>query len=439
MSRRVCALLVCAIAAGCGGSATAPLAPSSVPATASSPTSTATITGAVQTPAGTAAGMIVDLVGSSLRTAVDGDNRFAFAGVPAGQHRLRFSGAGANAEVALDPVASGETMNVVIAVSGASASVQSGHKIGVNETRFEGRIASIDTAAGTIVIGERTVTTSGSTVLKDGSRAIALTALTETMLVEVTGVQGETSFAARLIDVLPDPKLNLDGTVAGLTGTAAAFEFTLGSRRIAGGASTDFKGGPNPSFARLANGVAVHVAALDKGTFAEATRINLQEDPSATPTSATGTLTAIDGDAPVLTLTVGTSTVLTDAATVVRQGNLTLTLAALAVGQTLAVEGTLGLDGITFTASRIQIEGSPAPAPEPQPVAFDAEGTVSALAGTCPAVTFTLQEKTIAVNAATHYVQVTCGALANGTTLRVKGTLQGDGTVVATMVQFKKK
>jgi hypothetical protein len=435
MSLRVCALLVCAVAAACGGSAPAPLAPSAASATAASPVITAAITGAVQTPAGTAAGLMVEIVGSSLRMAVDTGNRFTFAGVPAGQHRLRFSGAGVNAEVTLDPVAAGETLNVVIAVSGSAAHVQSGHKVGADETRFQDRITSIDTTAGTFALGERTVTTSGSTIIRSGSRAIALSDLRETMLVEVTGVEGETSFAARLIDVLGDPKLNLDGMVSGLTGTAAAFEFTLGAHRIVGSGATDFKGGSNPSFARLANGLTVHVAALDKGTFAEATRINLKDDPSATPASVTGTLEAMSGTSPVLTLTIGTATVLTDAATVVRKGNLTLTLEALAIGQTLAVEGTVGLDGTTFTAARIQIEGSPAPPASP----FDAEGTVSALDGTCPAVTFSLQDRTIAVGPATHYVQVTCAALTNGTTLRVKGTIQGDGSVVATLVQLKKK
>jgi hypothetical protein len=434
MSRRLCVLLVCAIAAGCGGSGTAPLAPS--PASVTTPTSsTAAISGAVQTPAGPAAGMNVDIVGSTLRAIVDSDNRFAFPAVPAGQHRLRFSGAGANAEVGLDPVSPGETMMVVISINGAAASVQSGHKVGANETRFEGRIASIDLEEGTLVVGARTVATSASTVIRTGSRAITLAALAEPMLVEVTGVEAETSFAARLIDVQPDPKLNLEGTVAGLTGTAASFEFTLGARRIVGSGATEFRGGSNASFARLANGEAVRVAALDKGEFAEATRIHLQEDPTKTPASIRGTLTAIAGTAPALTLTVGDATVMTNAATVVRQGNHVLSLAALTVGQTLSVEGTLGLDGTTFTAARIQIEGGGSPGPA---LSFDAEGAVSGLGGTCPAVTFTLDGRAVAATAATHFVQVTCATLANGMTVRVKGTVQGDGSVVASQIQFRK-
>jgi hypothetical protein len=447
MSRSVSLFLVCAIAVGCGSaSAPSPLSPSTA-LTVSPSTGTASVNGSVQTSAG-AAGMTVELVGTALRATVGSDNRFALAGIAPGTHRLRFTGMGANAEVTLDSVSAGETLEVIVDVNGAAATVQSGRKLAVNETRFEGRIVSVppDVAAGTLLVGERTVTTTASTVIRNGSRTIALADLTAATLVEVTGVEGETSFAARLIDVLRDPVLQLDGTVAGLTGTAAEFEFTLGTRTIRGNSATEFKGGgSNPAFARLANGDAVHVAAADKGAFLLATRINLPSEPESTEppvpvVTAEGTLTAVAGTSPVLTLTVGTSTVVTSASTIVRRKNETLTLAALAVGQTVSAEGIAGTGG-AINATRISIEVDPAapPAPPVTPAApFDVEGIVSARTGTCPAVTFIVQTKTVVADASTQYVQLTCATLANGATVRVKGRLQEDGSVTADQIKKSK-
>lgn len=428
MSRRVFALLVCAVAAGCGGSTSTPLAPAATQTTNSAVT-TASINGAVQTPAGTAAGMTVDVIGTTLRATVGSDNRFGFPAVPAGQHRLRFSGGGANAEVALDPVSSGESLDVVVAVSGATASIQSGHKLGVNETRFEARITSIDAAAGSLVAADKTVTTTTATVIKNGSQTIPLSALTATTLIEVTGTQGTTSFAARLIDVLRDPQLQINGTVAALTGNASAFEFTLGARRITGTGATEFRGGPNPSFARLANGVSVHVTAADKGTHAEATRIIVQEDETATPGSVTGLLASVMGTSPSLTLQVAGNTVRTNAATLVRRGSTVLPLSALALGQTLAVDGTLGTDG-SITAAKIQIEE----------LAASITGTLTAITGTSPTLTLTVGGASVVTNADTIVRRgtsvVTLATLATGQSLVVDGTSAG-GIITAAQIQIQ--
>lgn len=443
MSRSVSLFLVCAIAAGCSStSSRSPMAPMTS-LTVSTTAGTAAISGSVQNAQGGGAGLGVAIVGTSLNTTVGADNRFSLSGIPAGAHRLHFSGPGTNAEVTLEPVASGETLDVIVSVNGLAATVQTGRKLAVNETRFEGRIESLppDAAAGTLVVAGRTVTTTASTVIRNGSQTVSLASLSEATLVEVTGVEGETSFAARLIDVLRDPQVHVDGTVAGLTGTAAAFEFTIGTRTVRGTSATDFNGGSNASFARLADGQTVHVTAADKGEFVLATRINLPEDAPAVPVvTASGTLSAITGTIPALTLTVGTSTVITNEQTLVRRKNETLTLAALATGQVLQVEGTAGA-GAEINATKITIENDPAvpPAPPVTPASpFDAEGIVSGLTGTCPAVTFVVQTKAIAANASTQFVQLTCGTLGNGATVRVKGRLQPDGTVIADQIKKSK-
>jgi hypothetical protein len=55
-----------------------------------------------------------------------------------------------------------------------------------------------------------------------------------------------------------------------------------------------------------------------------------------------------------------------------------------------------------------------------------------------PAVTFTVQAKTILANASTQYVQLTCASLGNGALVRVKGTVESDGKVTASQIKKTK-
>lgn len=62
-------------------------------------------------------------------------------------------------------------------------------------------------------------------------------------------------------------------------------------------------------------------------------------------------------------------------------------------------------------------------------------GAISALTGTCPAVSFTIEGKTVKTNAATGYGDGRCAGLANGTKVEVAGTPQADGSILAAKVR----
>lgn len=226
-------------------------------------------------------------------------------------------------------------------------------------------------------------------------------------------------------------EIQLQGTVSALTGAADAFTFTVKSRAVKGTTATRFKGGTAPSFAGLADGKSVHVSGVDKGTHVEAATITIQEEVPPVPPAVviSGTLSAITGDLPSLTLTVGTSTVLTTETTIVRSKSATVALSALVAGQKVEVTGVADADGI-ITATRVQITAAAVSV-----VKFNGKGVVSNVAGSCPAATFTLHGKTIATRAATKYTKVTCATLANGSTLQVTGTVSGDGSVAADSVK----
>lgn len=63
------------------------------------------------------------------------------------------------------------------------------------------------------------------------------------------------------------------------------------------------------------------------------------------------------------------------------------------------------------------------------------EGTVSALSGTCPAISFTLNGLTVRTSAATRYDDVTCAQVRNTMRLEVRGRRQADGSVLADRIE----
>lgn len=78
----------------------------------------------------------------------------------------------------------------------------------------------------------------------------------------------------------------------------------------------------------------------------------------------------------------------------------------------------------------------PAPAP-PTPVrSIELKGRVSALDGSCPARTFTVDGRTVYTTSETRYDDGSCGRLRNGVEVKIRGTLMSDGQVRADRVEF---
>ncbi len=127
-----------------------------------------------------------------------------------------------------------------------------------------------------------------------------------------------------------------------------------------------------------------------------------------------GVISAID---PVAgTLTVNQTLVTVPAGTSIRHGSTTLTLADLAVGERVHVKGTR--QGTGVVASEVEVQ-------DLQTVQSDVHGTVSGLTGTCPALNFKVGSTTVVTTAGTQFRESGCSAIANGTSVEVKGTMQG--------------
>jgi hypothetical protein len=455
MRRGLGLTLVAALLAGaCGGGSGSPTGPSTPGTQPGAPSgASATITGSVQgassamtSASGGAAltGVTVSVVGSSISAVVDAGGRFTLANVPAGPVTLQLTGGGANATVTLGPVEASQTVDVVVAVAGATASVESSVRSGSGEAQLEGRVESLPPTmpALTFKAAGRSVRTDASTVFTDGGQARTFTDLRIGMRVHAKGsLTGDTFTAARVElqnsnTTLP---VNVNGAIDTLTGTAGAFQFNIGSRRIRGDAQTVFFGdGDRPdSFASLKEGSRVEVKGEQRDDFIYAMRIHINGPPTPTTppddgqdssASIHGTLNAMSGAKPALVLTVGTTTVRTSASTEVKRRGDVQTLDALKVGQSLHVVGVRQSDG-SLDARKIEINDD-ATGGE-----FEIEGSVGGLKGACPTVQFSVNGFSVTTSAATVFEGGACSSLKSGDKVTVKGLKQADGSVSATSVK----
>lgn len=443
------------LAGACGGGNGAPTGPSPAGTTFGAPTgASATVTGSVQTASPSAmtaasggaalSGVTVSVVGTAIRSAVDAAGRFSLMNVPAGTVQLQLTGAGVNATVTLGTLEASQILDVVVAVSGSTASVESSVRSGGGEAQLEGRVESLPPTmpALTFKAAGRTVRTDASTRFTDGSLTRTFADLQIGMRVHVKGsLSGETFTASRveLQNSNIAVPVNVNGTIDTITGTAGAFQFNIGSRRIRGDAQTVFFGnGDRPdSFASLKEGTRVEVKGQQRDDFIYAVRIHVNGPPAQTPppgdgqdssASIHGTLNAISGAKPALVLTVGTTTVRTSSSTAVKRRGDVQTLDALKVGQSVHVVGVRQSDG-SLDARRIEINDDATGGQ------FESEGPVGGLQGTCPSLKFGVNGFSVTTNASTVFEGGACSSLRNGNKVTVKGLKQADGSVAATSVK----
>ena len=102
--------------------------------------------------------------------------------------------------------------------------------------------------------------------------------------------------------------------------------------------------------------------------------------------------------------------------------NASLQLGALQEGQ--HVDITVAVNGTTVTRVEENEE-------------MDLKGVIAGLTGTCPTRSFTVAGTAIKTSAATRFEGATCATLANGVTVEIEGTRQGDGSVLATKVEVE--
>ena len=148
------------------------------------------------------------------------------------------------------------------------------------------------------------------------------------------------------------------------------------------------------------------------------------------PTSVVvrGTIDSIDATA--RTIVVRGTIVSVPAAATIRARTGSLTFADLKVGDTVEIVATR--NGSALVASDIVVEADGSPVQQ-----VEIEGSIAALQGSCPAVTFSVRSTAISTTATTTFVGRTCSQLANGVSVTVDGSRQGSGAITATRVSSR--
>jgi hypothetical protein len=139
-----------------------------------------------------------------------------------------------------------------------------------------------------------------------------------------------------------------------------------------------------------------------------------------------GRITEIDAVA--RTIRVSGTLVSVPTTATVRRGSQTLQFADLVVGDKVEAKGAV--EGTSFVATEVKIESD-----NRGQQLQERRGTVSALSGTCPTLTFTLGTLRVTTTGSTYFKDGACPTVQNGMSVEVNGQPQADGSLVAMLVK----
>jgi hypothetical protein len=292
----------------------------------------------------------VAVVGTTISAAVQADGRFTLENVPAGTTSLRFTGQQTDAAVTLRNLAEGQQVQVVVSISGSSASIESEQRstAGGEEVELQGSIASIDAASRILIVDNVTVSVPESATIRRADDIVSFDELEVDERVAITGhTQGVTVVASEIrikSDEAARPasaarpvnrKTELSGTLgAPPTGTCPALAFAVNGTMIVTSSTTSFTGG---TCADLTTGSHVEVTGTPRSSGVVATQVALSAQQAAqADTAVKGTLTdAPTGTCPLVSFTIGTTAISTTDATQFQGGACT----DLAAGVMVEVRG----------------------------------------------------------------------------------------------------
>jgi hypothetical protein len=230
------------------------------------------------------------------------------------------------------------------------------------EAELSGAISALTGSASSFqfTIGSRVVKGDATTtILGHSNTTKAFADLKNGADVEVKGVQQDGFVQAsriKLEDEAEEQEAEFSGTISGLTGSASAFQFNVGSRVVKGDATTAILGDSNTAktFADLKNGAEVEVKGIQQTGFVQASRIKLEDEDDAEPENENdeveveGTLGTVSGTCPAISSTVNTTKFTASAST--RFDN---PCAGFKSGDKVEVKGSKNADG-SIAATRLK-------------------------------------------------------------------------------------
>src|SRR5882672_733321 len=166
----------------------------------------------------------VEVPGTSVSATTGRSGSFLLTQVPEGATALRFKGPGTDATLAIERIVRDEFRHLRVTLSGNQAHEQCER----TETEFHGQVTAI--SGTTLMVGDRTVTVTDATVIRQNGATVALSAIAIGSFVEIDGaLQADGTVLARRISI--EDEQHEAGRVA-LVGTLTAID---GSKLTVGG------------------------------------------------------------------------------------------------------------------------------------------------------------------------------------------------------------
>ena len=299
---------------------------------------------------------------------------------------------------------------------------------------FNGSVTALPGTTGQIgtwTVGGKTVDVTTSTVFPTGQ----LATIAVGSAVNVEGILNSDGSVTALRIALqgtpptpPSAGYDLHGAVTALPGTTGQIgKWTVAGVTVIVSASTVF---PSGQPASIAVGTLVDVnGTLNSDGTVTASKIAAVTAPPATGYNFSGTVTVLPGTSGQIgNWTVGGKTVTVTASTLFPTGQLT----SIAVNSVVEVSGVLNSDG-TITALRISLANTPPPPPSS---GYDLSGAVTSLPAGGLIGAWVVGTVTVHVTSTT-VLPATTSTIAVGTHVDVHGTLQTDGSVLATSIAIQ--
>ena len=155
--------------------------------------------------------------------------------------------------------------------------------------------------------------------------------------------------------------------------------------------------------------------------------ITIERTPSArADVEVKGAVSDVRGSCPALTFVVNGTTVTASTLTQFKDGSC----GSIVSGRQVEITGTRPSSGAVL-AARVEIKENAAQND------VELKGSISSIGGSCPILTFVVNGKRIMTTASTQFKDSTCGSIAAGRRVDVKGNVEANGTILATRVEIE--
>lgn len=201
----------------------------------------------------TRSGVTISIVGTGISTNADNQGQFTLDNVPSGTVVLNFSAPGANATATLQGVGPNDRVQITVTVNGNNAHIDSERH---NNGEISARVTSVDSGNKSFQAGNWTIKTTGSTVIRHGSKTVQFSDLKPGDHVQVRGSRDGNTVTASEIKVEQggqggdaddaddddeDNEAEVDGRVSGLANSCPGITFTIGATRVTADQNTTYR------------------------------------------------------------------------------------------------------------------------------------------------------------------------------------------------------